>query len=181
MPKKVTKKATTKKAVSKTKKSTVKKSAPKKATKKISEVAPENYYMPIGEAIDRIFEENFWDPNFGSLAKIPTFPKVDIHSDKKSVKITANIPGVDPDNISIELDEGQILIAGWMSKEGEDMGDQFHRYEREYGEFSRILPLPEKIDLSKVEANIKDGVLTIKAPKAKTDKVKKIKVKKVKK
>lgn len=105
------------------------------------------------------------------------FPKVDISETDENVKVIANIPGVDPDKVEIEVNEDTLTISGKVEKEEEEE-EKFYRFERGYGEFRRQFTLPARIDTDKVTAKVKNGVLTIILPKSEKELKKKIKVEK---
>ena len=102
---------------------------------------------------------SFW-PVKGSI-----FPKVDISETEDVIKVVANVPGVDPDKIEIEVDNDMLTISGKVEKEEEEKDEKLYRFERGYGEFRRQFSLPAKVDFEKVTAKAKNGVLTIILPK----------------
>ncbi|MBI2623717.1 MAG: Hsp20/alpha crystallin family protein [Candidatus Liptonbacteria bacterium] len=132
--------------------------------------------------IRRFCDEGLWDsfermPNFSfSPLRAPAFPKVDIAETEDEVKITANIPGVAPEKVEIEVNEDIISLSGTVEKEQEEKEGKVYRYEREYGEFHRMFTLPARVQSDKVAAKAKNGVLTITLPKAEAEKKKKVKV-----
>ncbi len=140
-------------------------------------------FMSLREAINRLFDESILDPfEFSSfpmemVTGSKLFPKVDIAETEKEIKITANVPGVDPDKIEIEIGEDSIVLSGKIEKETEEKDKKFYRFEREFGEFRREFPLPAKINTDQSEAVIKNGVLTITLPKTEIETKKKLKVK----
>jgi len=131
-------------------------------------------FMSLREAMDRLFDESFWGP----LERRDLFPKVNVSETKTQVKVTAEVPGMDPEKIEVEADENSLSLSGKIEKEEEQKDERFYRYERSYGEFSRTIPLPSAVEPDKVEAQAKDGVLTVTLPKSKEKSRKKVKVKK---
>lgn len=127
--------------------------------------------------IDRFFEDGFFDPwqifspssfRSGGLGRsMRAFPKVDVAETDKEIRITANIPGVDPDKVDIEVGDDYLSLSGTVEKElkDEDAEGRIHRYEREYGEFRREFSLPARVDKEGIVARAKNGVLTITLPK----------------
>lgn len=126
--------------------------------------------LSLREAMSRLFDESFWDPfedtslsagdRSGGL-----FPKVNISETENEVKVTANIPGIDPEKVSIEVDEDSLTLSGTIEEEKEDSDEKQYRFEREYGEFYRDFLLPARVDPDKVSAESKNGVIMIKMPK----------------
>jgi HSP20 family protein len=125
---------------------------------------------------------SFFDDPFENLPSVfaplraPAFPKVDIAETEDEVKITANLPGLDPKDVEIEVNEDSISLSGKIEKEEEKSDAKVYRYEREYGEFQRMFALPARVKSDKVAAKAKNGVLTITLPKADAEKKKKVKV-----
>lgn len=143
------------------------------------ETSREPRFLTLRDAINRLMEESFWDPfesaSFGLAARV-AFPKVDVSETEDEVKIVANLPGIDPDKVEIQVTEDSVTLAGKIEKESEEKGRRVYRYEREYGEFSRTLSLPATVDPNKVNAKAKHGVLTITLPKSERERPKKVKV-----
>ncbi len=117
-------------------------------------------------------EKNFmsmWD-DFLDLE--PKFPSVDISENEKEVVVKANVPGINAEDINIDVNTDTLKLSGKTEEEKEDKKKKFYRYERQYGEFSRFFSLPARVDPSNVKAKIKNGVLTINLKKTKQDKKK---------
>ena len=94
-------------------------------------------------------------------------PSVDISEEETKYQIKADLPGVDKKDINVSLHDGVIKISGEKRTESESGKDsKNHRMERFYGSFSRSFVLPESVDEDQVEANYKDGVLTLDIPKS---------------
>ena len=104
-------------------------------------------------------------------------PPVDIFTTgEHELVIKAEIPGMSKENIDITVENFTLTIRGEKKTEQAVKDDQFHRVERSYGAFTRSFALPHTVDTSKVEAEYKDGVLTIKLPQREEAKPKQIKV-----
>lgn len=98
-------------------------------------------------------------------------PHVDIEEDKKQYTITVEVPGVAEKDIHLTLTDGILMIQGEKRSEQEDKNKHYHRIERSYGSFQRMLSLPTDADENSVTAKFKDGILTIsieKDPQAKS-------------
>lgn len=78
--------------------------------------------------------------------------------------MTAEVPGVERDDIDIQTGDGRLTLSG-LRRERPIACEQFHRIERGHGSFQRTFPLPLPIDSAAVTAELKDGVLTIRCPK----------------
>jgi HSP20 family protein len=91
------------------------------------------------------------------------WPQIDIDETDKEVRITAELPGLDEKDISLEIANGVLSISGEKKSESEDKARRFS--ERYYGRFERRIPL-EDVEEDKVSAAFKNGVLTITVPKS---------------
>ena len=89
--------------------------------------------------------------------------------------VTAELPGVSPDEINIAITGDTLTLSGSRQRP-ETESNTYHRQERGYGPFSRSLQLPFRIDANQVEATFRKGVLSITLPRAEEDKPKKINV-----
>jgi HSP20 family protein len=92
-------------------------------------------------------------------------PAVDIKEDENQFTILADIPGVDPKDIDVTMENGVLSIKGERSSEQVDESNGFRRVERSDGRFCRRFSLPDTADAEKIEAKCKDGVLKIVLPK----------------
>jgi HSP20 family protein len=101
----------------------------------------------------------------GASPGMMLMPHIDVAERDREIRITAELPGITPDDVSVTLDDGVLVIRGEKKAEQHDSGTDLHVLERTYGTFSRYLRLPFSVDPSKVEASFKDGVLTIVVPK----------------
>ena len=92
-------------------------------------------------------------------------PKMDLEETEKEYRITAELPGMEEKDVEVLLTGNSITLKGEKKEEKEEKGKSFYHVERSYGSFQRTVPLPEGIDLKKVDADFRNGVLTIKLPK----------------
>jgi len=93
-------------------------------------------------------------------------PAVDIKEEDDRFVITADIPGVAPEDIDITMEGGVLTIRGERKHESEEEKEGYHRVEREHGTFMRRFALPENVDAEQVSASSKDGVVELSLPKA---------------
>lgn len=91
-------------------------------------------------------------------------PAIDVHRDEREMQITADVPGVEPEQVKISLREGALAISGEHRTEHETEAEDFVRRERHVGTFRRVVPLPPDADIHHVAATTKDGVVTITVP-----------------
>ena len=126
-----------------------------------------------------IFEEllnDFFESAFEtSYEKL--WPRVDIEEDEEGYVIKAEVPGVRKEDLSIEIENNVLTIRGEKREEREEKEKKVYRRETYYGEFKRSFALPEHVDVEKVEAEFRDGVLMLKLPKVEEQKARKIEIK----
>ena len=120
--------------------------------------------------------DRFWVPEEGPLARSFS-PTVDLVEAENQFEVTVDLPGLKPEEVEVELKNGDLWIAGKREEEKEDKGKTYHRIERRHGEFRRVLPLPATINAEKIEAKFDNGVLKIIVPKTEEAKAKHIEVK----
>jgi HSP20 family protein len=101
---------------------------------------------------------------------------VDLKASDEAYNITALVPGLEADDLEIEVLNNTVTIRGEF-KTGEDESDKYLVCELPSGRFSRTITLPTETDSSKVEASIKNGMLSLRIPKAEAARPKAIKVK----
>ena len=119
---------------------------------------------------------------FGDLAvkrmrNAPSFPAINIWAAEDSAMITAEIPGIRKDDLDLNVTGDTLTLSGVRNQEELPEGTRYHRQERKYGEFSRSIQLPYTVDVNKVKATFKNGVLTVVLPRVEAEKPKKITIK----
>jgi len=127
------------------------------------------------EPFDEI--ENFWRsfPNFG-VAHFDNSLAVDVYEKDKNLVAEMNIPGVNPKDIHIEVEDGYLRISGETREEKEEKEKQYYSKEIRRGSFERVVSLPHPVQKDKVKAEYAEGVLTVFLPKAKEAKANKVKI-----
>lgn len=112
----------------------------------------------------KLFERMFGPE--GTLAGEMKFvPEVNLAETEAAVEVTVELPGLKPEEIKVEVHEGQLWITGEKKEEKEEQGKRFHRMERRTGMFRRVLPLPAVVDDGRAEAKFAEGVLKVTLPK----------------
>ena len=104
-------------------------------------------------------------------------PPVDVFEDKDAVRITAELPGVKPEDVKISLENNLLTVRGEKRQTAEEHTDRAHRYERTYGLFERAFTVPSTVDADHIKASYDLGVLTVRLPKAERAKPRQIEVK----
>lgn len=113
----------------------------------------------------------------GQGQNVVSYPAMNIWANDENAIVTAEVAGVDPKDIDISVVGRNLTVSGSKMPEETAENVKYHRQERGYGKFARSIQLPFNINMEKVEASFKDGVLSIQLPRAEEDKPKKIKVK----
>jgi HSP20 family protein len=103
-------------------------------------------------------------------------PAFEIKETKDGYLFKADVPGVKLEDIDVSVTDSRLQISGKREAEKEEKGETFYTFERTYGSFSRAFTLPEGIDGTKIHADLRDGVLTVLAPKKPESMPKKIPV-----
>ncbi len=103
-------------------------------------------------------------------------PAVDVLETKDGLQLTAELPGIDPKNVEVTVENGVLSLRGERSFEKAAEGETYHRVERVYGTFERSFTLPTSVDPDKIKAQFKNGLLTLTIPKREEAKPKPIKI-----
>ena len=132
------------------------------------------------DRVDRLFEDSLrglrgsqWEEALEGTAWAPA---VDILEKDNEVVLRADLPGLDPKDVEIQVQNGTLTLRGERKFESDVKEDNFRRVERVHGSFVRSFSLPQSVDPEKVEAEYKNGVLEVKLPKRPEAKPKQIKV-----
>jgi HSP20 family protein len=137
---------------------------------------PINDLNRIRQEINRIFE----DP-LALLARGTSFfegwePSLDVYEDPDKITVRAELPGMEKENINVSLEGNTLTIAGERKHEEERKEGNTFRSERFFGRFQRSVTLPQPVDVNRLQANYKDGVLSIVCPKSEEAKPKQIQI-----
>jgi HSP20 family protein len=132
----------------------------------------------LSDRIQRMLNDTLggMDWQYGENAGASWVPPVDVLEESESIRITAEIPGVKPDDVQISLEGNLLTLRGTKQQESEDRTERVHRYERTYGVFERAFTLPASVDPKNIKANYDHGVLTITLPKSERAKPRQISV-----
>ncbi len=129
----------------------------------------------IGDEMERMMRRFFGRPLFSVSGEGFWHPPVDIHIADKSVLVRIDIPGVDPKEVQISIEDNRLLVRGKrIPCEDAAKDEQCWYNETRRGDFHRVIDLPEYVDGNKAVASGENGVLTIKLPKKKEAKAKAI-------
>ena len=139
---------------------------------------PRNFMPRLQDDINRLFGNA--NENDSSSATAAWIPLVDIHEFADRFELYVDLPGVDPNQVELTLDAGVLTLAGDRAEQqiSNKRSDEVQslRVERGHGRFHRRFVLPETVDADKVNANGKNGVLTITIPKQEKSKPRRIQI-----
>ncbi len=123
--------------------------------------------MRLHRDMDRLFEDFFSDFGWPQAAGDQLLrPSIDIAESKKAYRISVEVPGVEESDLALSVDGDALIISGEKRQDNEQEENGFHRVERRYGSFRRVLSLPDDADRDKISARFKNGVLHIKVPRS---------------
>lgn len=129
--------------------------------------------------VDRLFEDfdhDFWRAPFRRSAfdsepfwrrelALSAAPAVDIVEKDKAFEVTAELPGMEEKDIEVKLANGDLTIKGQKQEEKEEKKKDYYLHERRFGSFERRFRVPDSVDVEKIEASFRKGVLTVTLPK----------------
>ena len=126
---------------------------------------------------DRLFREAF-SPMHGEteVSTRSWAPPVDIYETEDAIVLKAELPGIDPKDVEVRVEDNNLYLKGERKYEKEVNEQNYHRVERSYGTFARSFSLPNSISADKVKAEFRDGMLTLTMPKREEAKPKTIKI-----
>ncbi len=132
------------------------------------------------QRLNRFLDEAFAGmptPEDGSVITSSWFAPTDVSEDGNGIQISMELPGVDPDQVRLSLENNILTVRGEKKPQAEDGSDRVHRFERKYGQFERAFVLPNTVDSERVDARHEHGVLFVTVPKAERAKPREIRVK----
>ncbi len=157
----------------------------KKESKELLKIEPVRPLSPF-EEMERRFEEFLrrpfsllsptWLPRLRMAELEELEPTVDIFEEGSDVVIKAELPGMKKEDIDVKLTDNTITISGEKKKAEKIEKKNYYRMERSYGSFTRTFSLPSEVQVDKVKAQFKDGILEIRGPKTEEAKQKEKKV-----
>ena len=104
-------------------------------------------------------------------------PSVDVRETNDSLEISVEVPGIEPKDVEVSVENGILTLKGSRSFEKAAEGETYHRVERSYGAFERSFTLPTNIDSERVSAVYRHGVLNLTLPKREEAKPRSISIK----
>jgi HSP20 family protein len=150
---------------------------------------PEGTILPGHSALDpfdvmrEMFSLDSLRHLFGAGATHPSLPmhtflpQFEVRETNDGYVFKADLPGVQEDDLDITIAQNRLTIAGKREMEKRDENDRYYAVERSYGSFTRTFTLPTDIDEARVDAELRDGVLSLRVPKAREQQAKKVQLK----
>ncbi|GCB06529.1 Hsp20/alpha crystallin family protein [Ralstonia sp. SET104] len=103
---------------------------------------------------------------FGDFSSSRFQPRIDVVDDGTALRITAELPGMDREEVQTTIEDGALVLRGEKKQDIRSEENGCYRLERAYGAFMRSIPLPEGLDLDHIEARFERGLLTLRLPKS---------------
>ena len=131
------------------------------------------------DRFNQLFNQTFsqvFGPEGQEVGSRTWAPAVDIYENDQNLVIKAELPGIDPKDVEVRVENHTIFLSGERKFEKETKEGNYHRVERSYGSFSRSFTLPSSVNTENAQAEYKDGVLTLTLAKREEAKPKTIKI-----
>jgi len=133
--------------------------------------------ISLQERMNRLFDETMkmshgHEPVSGGVWS----PAVDIFETAEEIVLVAELPGIEPGDVDIQVRDNTLTIKGERKMEKSVKEESFHRVERAYGAFSRTFTLPSTVDHERISANFTKGLLEVRMPKSSKARPQKIKI-----
>jgi HSP20 family protein len=158
--------------------------AKEKETKAVAPWRPFTGLTRWETEMDRMMDDFFgrrmrawWPERWLGRETEVTAPSVDVYEEKDDIIVKAELPGMDKNDIEVNISDSQLILKGEKKKEEKVEEENYYRCERSYGAFFRTLELPSTVQADKIKASFKNGVLEVRLPKTEEAKSKEIKIK----
>ena len=133
----------------------------------------DNPFESFQREMNRLFDDFFRGfggatppARFGEGVSGAATPRLDVSETDDAYEVAAELPGLEEKDVEVLLDRNLLTLKGEKRAEREEKSKDYHLTERSFGSFRRSIPLPVEVDQSRVEANFRNGVLTVRLPKA---------------
>jgi len=144
--------------------------------KDLANYDPLGRFFDIREDFDNVMRD-FLRGFGGPVSSREVFPVADVKEDEDKYTVTVEVPGIDQKNLKIKMKDSSLLVEGEKKEESKEEGESYLRVERSYGNFRRVFNFDSQLDSEKVNAEFKDGILTVTLPKTEKEKPKEIDIK----
>lgn len=136
--------------------------------------------LSIHDRINRLFEDQFFQDSEKGSSLASWYPTTDIFETKDEYVLKMEVPGLSKDDVKIELTDNTLTLKGERKEDKEIKKENYHRMESYCGTFCRSFTLPQNVDAKKIDANMRDGILELRIPKAEEKKPRSIPISVVK-
>lgn len=127
----------------------------------------ENPFGALQREMNRVFEDLWRGFDLAPFESAGSYaPRLDVSETEEEVRITAEMPGLEEKDFELSVTGDQLLLRGEKREERESKGEAYHRLERAYGSFQRVVELPCEVEADKAKASYHQGVLSVTLPKA---------------
>jgi len=122
---------------------------------------PVSFPMRLSHEVERLFDEMIHRP-WGFCREIRGWnPSVDLYETPEAFVLEADLPGVKAEDVTVEVENSDLVLQGWRSLEKSHSDGRFHTMERSSGHFTRRMKLPESVEKDAIQADFRDGVLRV--------------------
>jgi HSP20 family protein len=126
-----------------------------------------SFPMRVSQEVERLFEEMIHKP-WGFCREIRGWsPSVDLYETPDAFVLEADLPGVKEEDVTVNVENGDLVLRGWRTLEKSHSDGRFHTMERSSGHFMRQMKLPESVETNAIQAEFRNGVLRVILPKTK--------------
>lgn len=139
--------------------------------------APTQQLNTLQQEVNRMFEDFFGTWPSGVSSTMPWAPAVSLSEDDKAFTVKAELPGMKPEEIDVNVQDNLLTIRGERKEEKKEQKDKWIRSEFTHGSFSRQVALPSDVDAEGAEARMDKGILTLRLPKSPTRRTRNIEIK----
>lgn len=136
---------------------------------------PWQEFATLQRQIDHLFDENIL-PSALNERGFSRVPAAELQETSDATHLKIELPGIDPKDVDLQVTEKAVYISGERKSETKTEDKGVFKTEFHYGKFQRVIPLPTRIDNTKVTAEYKDGILNLVLPKAEAEKSKVVKI-----
>ncbi|HHP7229688.1 MAG TPA: Hsp20/alpha crystallin family protein [Xenococcaceae cyanobacterium] len=126
--------------------------------------------------LNRLFDDAMIPENWGDFGNLAKFPAAELTETDDALHLKLEVPGMNAKDLDIQVTVDRVSISGERQEETKSEANGKTRSEFRYGKFSRVIPLPVRIETTNVSAEYKDGILNLTLPKAEAEKNKVVKV-----
>lgn len=131
----------------------------------IAQWNPVEEFLPLRDAVSQLLGESFVHPPMGRREE-GFAPAIDVSETSNAFIVEAAVPGLKAEDLNVSVENNVLTISGEIRQEAESGERNYHRIERRYGKFQRVLTLPNTVKVDAINASMTNGVLRLEIPKA---------------